>query len=403
MRWWAAFALLILAACQSPEPIVLEPEDRPPFSGESDVAAACEIVRTNYAYVDRLSESFDGVCEIAEVWAEANGNSVEALEIVIASMDDNHTSLNVNTQSSPRLIPTGTDMFLEEVDGRFVVAAVRPGSGAAEALFLPDPNVYVVGVNGYPVEEFKGGVGELNRAIAGRRDVPRSVSIIDPLMARRAQDDPVMVIDIGEPEPPGSSQPVTAQRLDGNIAYVRFNNSLDDSATVTAFDAAAADLRDATGWVIDLRDTPGGGNTGVAEPILGRFITEKKAYQLTVYPGKAPQTRFAEPRGPWTIEAPVVVIVGRWTGSMGEGMAIGFDGMGVATVIGTEMARLRGGVEGFELPSGYSLRLPTYDLRHVNGTPRHEWVPPVFVTADNGNGPDLALGKALDILRGEGD
>ncbi len=96
----------------------------------------------------------------------------------------------------------------------------------------------------------------------------------------------------------------------------------------------------------------------------------------------------------------MVVLVGRWTGSMGEGMAIGFDGMNRATVIGNDMAGLAGGVEDFEFPKfGIRYSFPTYNLKHVDGTNRHEWSPPVFVISDNGNGPDLALEKALSILK----
>ena len=396
-------ATFLLAACQPLEPTVEPTNEAFVSSSEGDVATACEIVQERYAYPERLSPGFAETCAITADFAEASGSTIMGLEIMIAAVGDNHMSLNVNTPSSPRLVPSGTDVMLSGSEGRYVVASVRARSGAAEALFMPDPDTMVVAINGNDITDFEGSINDLNRLVAGRRDVERSLSIIDPLMARRAQDDPVMTIDLGDPEPVYPGTPLTAERLNGNVAFIRFNNSLDDSMTVAAFDAAVDNLKDARGWIIDLRDTPGGGNTSVAEPILGRFVSRAKPYQLTVYPGRKAERRFATPRGPWTIDGPVIVIVGRWTGSMGEGMAVGFDGMGVATVIGTEMAQLRGGVEEFELPSGFVLRLPTYDLRHVDGTPRHEWVPPVFVTSDNGNGPDLALAKALELIGAGGN
>ena len=96
---------------------------------------------------------------------------------------------------------------------------------------------------------------------------------------------------------------------------------------------------------------------------------------------------------------PVAVLAGRWTGSMGEGMAIGFDGLRRARVFGSPMAALAGGIEGYELPaSGWSVRLPSYNLYHIKGMERHVWHPPYEVTADNGAGPDLALQAALDWL-----
>ena len=40
------------------------------------------------------------------------------------------------------------------------------------------------------------------------------------------------------------------------------------------------------------------------------------------------------------LASPVVVLVDHWTGSMGEGIAIGMDGLKRATIVGTEMAGL---------------------------------------------------------------
>jgi carboxyl-terminal processing protease len=72
---------------------------------------------------------------------------------------------------------------------------------------------------------------------------------------------------------------------------------------------------------------------------------------------------------------PVRVYVGRWTGSMGEGLAIGFDAIG-ARVEGTRMAGLLGAVYDRRLRhSGLVLKLPAERLSHVNGTPREAFVP----------------------------
>jgi carboxyl-terminal processing protease len=47
---------------------------------------------------------------------------------------------------------------------------------------------------------------------------------------------------------------------------------------------------------------------------------------------------------------PVVVLVGNWTGSMGEGIAIGFEGIKRAKIVGTKMAGLLGEIYSFETP-----------------------------------------------------
>ena len=72
---------------------------------------------------------------------------------------------------------------------------------------------------------------------------------------------------------------------------------------------------------------------------------------------------------------PVTVKVGRWTGSMGEGLALGFDAIG-ARVEGGPMAGLRGAVYDYKLEqSGMVIKFPVERLFHVNGTPRENFVP----------------------------
>jgi carboxyl-terminal processing protease len=76
----------------------------------------------------------------------------------------------------------------------------------------------------------------------------------------------------------------------------------------------------------------------------------------------------------------MVVLVNRWTGSMGEGMAIGLDGMHRAVVVGTRMAGLNGGIFQLELPNTrIRINYTGERLNHINGTPREDFVPPVSV------------------------
>ena len=71
------------------------------------------------------------------------------------------------------------------------------------------------------------------------------------------------------------------------------------------------------------------------------------------------------------------VLVGRWTGSMGEGLAVGFASMG-AQIQGTKMAGLNGSIEEFKLAdTGFSVKIPTERLTATNGVPREKFVPVV--------------------------
>ena len=165
-----------------------------------------------------------------------------------------------------------------------------------------------------------------------------------------------------------------------------------------AFDAALAALRDTSGLILDLRDTAAGGDTTVAEPILGRLVHARRPYQRIVPLSGKPWLRPVSPRGPWTYEQPVVVLGGRWTGSMGEGMAVGLDGMKRATVVGSRMAGLLGAVYTYVLPrSGIRYNLPGNQLTHLDGTPREDFVPQVPVE-DPPTGEDAALARAQALL-----
>ncbi len=290
-------------------------------------------------------------------------------------------------------------------DGKPVIEQVRPRSEAARAGLRAGDEIVSIG-----------GVAA-RTAIAAQ--APRCLSADDPEAddytlrvllagthdARRsfvARNGAERSIDLPSFVRPEIDMPLT-QRTIGAVGYIRIENSLGDSALVAAFDAALADLRDAKALILDLRNTPSGGNTAVAEPILGRFVSERSGYQRVFDPGPgkaAPAgswVRKVEPRG-MTVAQPLAVLVDRWTGSMGEGMAVGFDGLKRATVVGTRMAGLCGATTDFTLPrSGIGVAFPTQRLYHLDGTPREAWSPPVFVDPAM-PGDDPILDRALVVL-----
>jgi len=94
--------------------------------------------------------------------------------------------------------------------------------------------------------------------------------------------------------------PLEASEIRPGIGYVRFNDSLGDSATVAAFDCALEALRDTNGLIIDLRDTPGGGNSSVARGVLGRFVEREQAYQKHVWPYQPVEELMLAASGPPT-------------------------------------------------------------------------------------------------------
>ena len=188
---------------------------------------------------------------------------------------------------------------------------------------------------------------------------------------------------------------------------VRFNNSLGEQTTVAAFDKALLEAKDTKGLTLDLRDVPSGGDSSVALGIMGRFVSAVLPYQRHRIPnyGQSDVERnwveFVAPRGPFTYTSPVVVLVNHWTGSVGEGMAIGFDAMQRALVVGTPMAHLVGAVSDDKLPkTGGDVAYATEQIYHVSGVPRQSWLPPVLVKEPLGDQvEDVILMRGLAELK----
>jgi C-terminal processing protease CtpA/Prc len=163
-----------------------------------------------------------------------------------------------------------------------------------------------------------------------------------------------------------------------------------------------------------LRDTPSGGNTTVARAIMSRFVQAEAPYQRHAIPAeerrygvKRVWVEIVAPRGPFAYRAPVVVLVSHWTGSMGEGLAIGMDAIGAATVVGTRMAGLLGATYSLRLAhTGITVNAPAEQLFHVNGTPREDFVPSVRVdlaSRENRHVPDPILDMGLAVIKSRPD
>jgi Peptidase family S41 len=205
---------------------------------------------------------------------------------------------------------------------------------------------------------------------AGRRDRPRVLTVTDGAKVRTLT---LPNLYANQPQRP-------ALMIEG--AVIRLNNSLGDQATIAAFDDAMAAMAPRAPVTIDLTDTPSGGNTSVARAMMSWFVRAPTAYQMHNLPSEQRETGIARqwieqvlPRAGKYHPGRVTVVVGRWTGSMGEGLAAGFAALG-ATVCGTRMAGLKGAVDDFDLPrTGLRVKFPAERLYTVAGWPREQIVP----------------------------
>ncbi len=409
-RLAAAIVLMSLAAnCQSSPPRELSEAAR-----QSDFQTFVCDFEENYAYIDRPEKPWL-TWESRYRDAVAKADSKDAFDAVLASalgeLHDFHAEVRSPVPDRWLPVPTFADVWAEFRGTKAVVVAVRRNSDAERAGVEAGDVVISVGsaaIEAAVVERLTPSVSQndgrarnwaLMSLLTGRADEPRTLTLQSKNGRLKTVSMPI------ERHVDRSSEKLTKSRLPGDIGLIRFNNSLGDSQTVSAFDEALQELRTTKGLILDLRDVPSGGNSAVALGIMGRFVTKMMPYQRHRIPNYGQATiernwiELVAPRGPFTYTAPVVVLVDHWTGSMGEGMAIGFDAMQRAVVAGTAMAHLAGAVTDFTLPeTGADAAFATEQLFHVNGTPRQDWLPPVIVSDPVTRESDPILVRGLRSL-----
>lgn len=359
-------------------------------SYRQDARSIEPLIASNYAYLDRFGSAGVPISDKLRIEAEQVTDRPSLLryaERILLSLSDHHAITGSSLANSWAVVPSYADLWVVENDGVYTVDAVRSGFPAQEAGIRPGNRI--VSVEGVPIQEavsaFWADLGlpvTSERAAfaarilaAGRRDRPRHIEVQSE-GGIRFFELPNLYTTPRENRPP-----VTAATQQGTLT-ISINDSLGDTATMAAFDAAMAGADDGQRVVIDLRDTPGGGYTTVARAILGWFVDRPRAYQVHNLPAEERNTGIPRqwveqvlPRTGKHHAGPVRVLVGRWTGSMGEGLAIGFDAIG-AEVTGAKMAGLVGAIYDHRLEhSGLVIKLPAERLMHVDGTPREQFMP----------------------------
>lgn len=349
------------------------------------------LLNRNYAYLERFEGGTVPLSNKLRSEAESVTDRRELAryaERVLLTLADHHAITGVSFQESWAIVPSYADLWIVHDDGSFIVDAVRDGSPAS-ALNVRKGD-HLVSVDGVPVADaiaaFWADLGLVvspERAefaarvlAAGRRDRPRVLGFTSGAGSSRVLEMPNLYSTRM-----GAHSLVDAAQREGDLV-IRINDSLGDRATIAAFDAAMDRARPGQRVVIDLRETPGGGNTTVARAILGWFVERPEAYQIHELPVEERTTGVPRqwieqvlPRKGKYHSGAVRVLVGRWTGSMGEGLAIGFDAIG-AEVVGSCMAGLLGAIYDHRLEhSDLVIKLPTERLLTVGGTPREKFRP----------------------------
>ncbi len=310
-------------------------------------------------------------------------------EYLLNEFYDNHLTLHTNRKSSYRLY---APIYAKKKNGRFTIANAWQSQ-------IDKPTEEIIGAEiiSFNGVDFKQAIDEFptycndkndsetrewiaNKILAGRYNEPRILTL------RLPDQQKAFEFDLDSISFKKEANLLTTKKI-GEIGILRINNSLGNDLLVTEFDKALDSLSKSEGLIIDLRNTVNGGDTYEARGIMGRFIDEPKPYQKHSFFAqsdlgpdvKRSWVEYVSPRLE-QYKKPIVVLVGRWTGSMGEGLAIGLENVANALIVGTEMRRLAGEVDDFYFnhqPYGY--KLSTAKLFHVNGTEREKYVPEYYV------------------------
>ncbi len=347
-------------------------------------------LRDQYAYMDKLPGTTlpESKALNAERSSASNHDSLlRYAEDRLASLADHHAITGSAFADSWAIIPTYADLWIVADGGVYTIDDVRTDSPAAAAgIQRGDKLVSIAGVSAAKaVADFWKTLGlevTPRRAAyaarvlaAGRRDRDRVLGIQHQGAAARVLTLPSLYKD-------ERKQALFTTSFAGKTVTIRVNNCLGDDAVIAEFDKILASIPAENRLVLDLRDTPSGGNATVARAIMGWFVDRARDYQVHNRPEEERATGIPHqwieqvlPRAGKFRKMLPEILVGRWTGSMGEGIAIGFAAFG-ATVKGGPMAGLNGSVEDIALGNtGITVKIPTERLMTVTGLPREDFRP----------------------------
>jgi carboxyl-terminal processing protease len=356
----------------------------------TDARALEPLIAANYAYLDHLPNG--SVPSSPKLIAERDAvhdrdSLLHYAEDMMASLADHHAITGSSFGDSWAVVPTYSDLWIVMDSQGYVVDAVRENSPASAAGIRQGDHLTKIGTQpvAEAVAQFWSALGLAQTPersafaarvlAAGRRDRQRQL-VFDGVGGRRAVTlDSLYARSAVMP-------PLTVIRNGRGDTEIRLNNSLGENGTIAAFDGAMSAIPAGSRLILDLSDTPSGGNTTVARAIMGWFVDRPVSYQIHQLPAEERETGIPRqwieqvlPRPGKYYRGPVEIKVGRWTGSMGEGLAIGLQAIG-KSLCGGGMAGLKGAVYDFPLPAtGMVVKFPAERLYAVSGTPREAVVP----------------------------
>lgn len=261
----------------------------------ADAQSIERLIADSYAYRDRWP---GGAAPTSERLRREAGqvddrrSLLRYAERALLALADHHAITGASFPDSWSVVPSFSDLWIERRGGDFAITSVRPGSPADRAGIRAGDALHAVGdtpaaeaVAGFWRElglEPEGERAEFAGRVlaAGRRNALRRLTI-----RRGAVLIPLELPSLYAAAP--ADRPPLGVARDGRALRIRFNDSLGDSAAIAAFDAAMAGARPGQPVILDLTDTPSGGNTVVAAPSSAGSSTARVSIRSTPCPRKS--------------------------------------------------------------------------------------------------------------------
>jgi carboxyl-terminal processing protease len=339
----------------------------------------------NYIYLKEKNELWK--C-IKETYSEKVGQITTKFEHILFyenllnELYDNHIHLNTNTSQSYRLdapiyvVNRNGKTYLKNVWQTQLKDTIQTNLIGAEIITFNGID-FQEKIKAFPTicqnkNDKKIREWIANKIVAGKRNESRVLGL-------KLQNGKTLKLDIDSLKLREEKFALSPSMIENkSIGLIRVNNTLGNQILVKEFKRVVPQMDSTKALIIDLRNTISGGNTSIALPIMGMFINEKKSYQLyedhkTKYLGYIKPNKL-------NYDKPVYILVNRWTGSMGEGIAVGLNTIDGIEVIGTEMARLAGGIKSLNFKNhNYGFQVSFEKIFDIQGNPREEFVPKNYV------------------------
>ncbi|MFN2168763.1 MAG: S41 family peptidase [Anaerolineae bacterium] len=324
-------------------------------------------------------------------------------------------------QVEPTVLAEGSPgLDVRLFDGKVVITAVEPGSGADEAGLRP--GLVIQRIDGRPVEEIADEAETGMEPPANERHCREAITSGMLAHLYGPANSKVSIVYLDEqgrqhetvltrsrrpggiatsPGFPSNYLEFESRRLEDGVGYIHFNWFHETLAQ--RLPRTIASMRDAPGLIIDLRGNPGG-MRDAARAGVEKLLSEPVQCSTLRRRGGTEEVVLDPAAGNY--EGPVVVLIDVMSKSSSEFFAACTQAVGRSVVIGERSPGSVGPAELMGLPNGAGFIFPVAQEATVDGTvlEGHGVIPDVEVRLDRdllAQGVDSQLQAAIDYLEQE--